>query len=409
MKKTSAFILSAALIFTTAFPCVAFADTATTATTTETAVTTSAESAVALTPMSISLEQALELLKDSPQMELVEIQYTADKAVATGASEGLRNLEEANDAIKFLMNSGMPGADIQARQIEAQIAGYSKQDLTTTRNFARKMLEANNTARNNDLRLQAIELYYTVKNTEALCAIAEENCNISQSIYESTAKKYSLGVASKVDLLSAELERDKTKDSLLQAQNGLEQVKMGFNIFFGLDLMQSITLTDEIATPTLPAMTLDESIKSALANRNEIKKAEYDFELAERNFGSKQAYPSNSATYLGAKVQYLVAQTTKDMQPVLIEQDVRTKYMTMMQQSEALKTSEKSVANAKESLRLVQLQYNSGLVTLTILQQTQLGYAAALQSHADATLKYALAVEEYNLCSGVGTKAAALQ
>lgn len=393
MKKSLLTILILTMVLSLALPTTIFAEAA-----------NEGETA----PIKLSIEEALELLEDSPQMQIVNLQKIADQAAATGASEGLESLKEAEDAIKMLTMMGDPTSLAMASTIESQTKSVSKGDLEDLKRYARKMTEPNDKARRNALRLQATEMYYTLKNTEKLHDIALENYNISKKIYDNTVTKHKLGTVSKVDLLSAELNLSETKDSYLAAKNGLEQVKMGFNLFFGLDLMQPVILTSDIATPDFPTITLDDAIESALNNRNEIKQEEYQFDIAKTEFGLKSAYPRNSATYLGAKAMYIAAETEYLLKPALIEQEVRTNYMNMTQYYDALITSEKSVSNAKETLRLVQLQYDNGLVTLSIVQQAQLGYDAALQSQASAILKYALAVEAFTYSYDVGTVAAAI-
>lgn len=78
----------------------------------------------------------------------------------------------------------------------------------------------------------------------------------------------------------------------------------------------------------------------------------------------------------------------------------------MHQYYDAMQTGAKSVENAKETLRLTQLQYNSGLTTYTTVQKVRLLYESALLDQASAKLKYALAVEKFNMSTDVGIVAA---
>lgn len=69
----------------------------------------------------------------------------------------------------------------------------------------------------------------------------------------------------------------------------------------------------------------------------------------------------------------------------------------------------KNVDNAKETVRLVQLQYDVGMATLTDVEEAQLAYYNAQIAYSRVLLGYNLAVEEYALSSGVGTDTAAIR
>ncbi|MBR6015295.1 MAG: TolC family protein [Firmicutes bacterium] len=402
MKRTVILVLALAMVL--CMPAAAFADTAATTTT------------AALTPISVSLSDAKAKMLEGVQGELLEIGKLTDKIAATSASEGLSSIREGENAIKNLyaqaaaLSATNPasGAALSAYadELKYSMSSASKTDIQRTKKYAESILEPNDKARHNALDLQSIEMYYKLKSAEEGLAISKESYEISKTVYEQTQKKYKLGTVSKVDLLNAELDLAEAKDKLTSTENGVKQARMGFNILFGYELMQPVTLTDSIAVPTLPAIGVEDAVKSALANRNEVKEAAYLLENAEKNLSSFSAYPRTSAKYLQAKVAYLGVKASCDMVPQTVEQDIRTQYDAMHQYYDALQTGEKSVANAKETLRLTQLQYNSGLVTYTTVQQVRLLYESALLSQASAKLNYALAVEKFNMSIDVGTATA---
>ena len=395
-------ILVLALAMVLCMPAAAFADTAATTTT------------AALTPISVSLSDAKAKMLEGVQGELLEIGKLTDKIAATSASEGLSSIREGENAIKNLYAQAASTTNATdaamalegAQALRAQLSAMSKTDIQRTKKYAESILEPNDKARHNALDLQSTEMYYKLKSAEEGLAISKESYEISKTVYEQTQKKYKLGTVSKVDLLNAELDLAEAKDKLTSTENGVKQARMGFNILFGYELMQPVTLTDSIAVPTLPAIGVEDAVKSALEKRNEVKEAAYLLENAEKNLSSFSAYPRTSAKYLQAKVAYLGVKASCDMVPQTVEQDIRTQYDAMHQYYDALQTGEKSVANAKETLRLTQLQYNSGLVTYTTVQQVRLLYESALLSQASAKLNYALAVEKFNMSIDVGTATA---
>lgn len=401
MKKTVVLLLALAMVL--CMPVAAFADAA------DTAAATAA-------PINVSLSDAKAKMLEGIQGETLEIGKMTDKLAATSAGEGLSSIRDAQNSINAMyaqaaqlsLIDAASGAALRsvADDLKYSMSGASKTDLQRTKKYAESIIDSNDKARHNALDLQATEMYYNLKSAEEGLLIAQESYSISETVYAQTQKKYKLGTVSKVDLLNAELDLAQAKDKLTSTENGVKQARMGFNILFGYDLMQPVTLTDSIAVPTLPAIGVEDAVKSALEKRNEVKEAAYLLENAEKSLASYSAYPRTSATYLKAKIAYLGVKASCDMVPASIEQDIRTQYDAMHQYYDAVKTGEKSVANAKETLRLTQLQYNSGLTTYTTVEKVRLLYESALLDQASAKLKYALAVEKFNMSIDVGTATA---
>ena len=423
MKEKIAIILTICLTATLLTPAMAFADD-TVDTAAVAALEAEAGSAIQdviteatgevpiKAPVSLTLDEALTQLDTSVQMQLIEIQHLGDKAVAAGSSEGLDAIKEAKDALRTLKQaaelSGSAELMNQYRSAAFSVDTSSKKQLEMMKSFANEMIPANDTARKNSLNLSATEMYYNLKNMEAQCAIAKDNYDITKTIYEKTQLKYKLGTVSKMDLLSAESDVNTAKDSKIAAENGLAQLQMAFNMFFGYNLNQKVTLTTALGETELPSVTLEDGIKSALANRAEIKEAKYNYSIAKMDFSGYKAYPSTTSKYLGAKAKFLAAEANYNTAADSVEMDVSTKYMDMMQAYEAVKSSATTVANAKETVRLAQLQYEKGYCTLTTVQQAQLGSYSAQLAQAKAFLDLKLAVEKYEYSTGVGLKAATL-
>ncbi len=377
-----------------------------------------AETAAA--PINVSLSDAKEMMMKGVQGQTLELGKMGDQAAMSSASEGLSSMKAAENKINQIYQaatqlslSGLPGSVVSAAamtgyadELSMQISSSSKADIQKLRNYAKTIIEPNDKARHNALDLQSMEMYYNVKAAEEGLATVKESYDLAKTIYNQTQKKYKLGTVSKVDLLNAELDLAEAKDKLTSTENGVKSAHMGFNILFGYDLMQQINLTDSIEVPTLPSITVEDAVKSALENRNEIREANYVIEAAEKEFSPLTAYPTNSSKYLQGKIKYLGVKAVCDMAPVTVEQDIRTQYDNMHQQYDALQTSAKNVANAKETLRLTQLQYNSGLVTYNTVQQVRMLYESALLGESSAKLNYALAVEKFNMSIDVGVNTA---
>lgn len=341
------------------------------------------------TPIKLSLQDASKkILNDSPGKTVAEL----NKKDALAISEGyVENIQDLNDA---------------AGQIPTKKARAVQRAL---RDYAKTQAEPNYQAELNKLQVDTMTNYYQLKQLEDLEKIAQETLDLKEKLLTNTQLKYKLGVVAKSDVLQAESAVNSAKDSLFTAQNNLRLKKMAFNTFMGYDLMQNVTLTDSLKQVDLPAKTLESSIKDAIANRNEIKAASFGLNVANLTLNVYSEYPTFSSSYLKAKIAIVEGEKAVHDANDGIEMDVRSKYMNMKQKHTAIQSGQKTVENAKEGLRLVQLQYDAGMATLTDVNTAQIAYNQSEVALSNNMLDYNLAVEAYNYASGVGTTTAPIQ
>lgn len=360
--------------------------------TTETAVTIVPDMTFTGTPVNLSLESAYKkMLADSPGAKMADLNRQSADGVARGYSESVQSLNALDTVGSSYYDSS------------------NKEMAKANRSFATAQGPRNYEAEINKLKTDTLKNYYTLKELENQEQIAKDNLALKEKLLANTQLKYKLGTVSKNDVLEAEISVNEARDQHMAAENGMKTMKMAFNQFMGYDLMQNVTLTDTIKEIPLSAKTLQNSIKDALANRNEIFEAAFNLELANLNAKVYKAYPNYSSKYIDAQMKLLKAETGNNNAPLTVESDVRTKYMEMNQKYAAVQTGKKSVESAKEAERLRQLQYDAGMATLSDVEGAQLGYYNAQLSLSKALLEYNLAVNAYELASGVGTTAATIQ
>jgi outer membrane protein TolC len=108
--------------------------------------------------------------------------------------------------------------------------------LEANKKYASEQGPRNYQAEINSLKRDTLENYYKLKELENQVAIAKDNVALKEKLLANTQLKYKLGTVSKNDVLKAETAVYEAKDGLLAAENGLNAMKMGFNIFMGLTI-----------------------------------------------------------------------------------------------------------------------------------------------------------------------------
>jgi outer membrane protein TolC len=373
---------------------IAAADTTTTSTasgTTASAVTIVPDMNFTGTPVQLSLDNAYKkMLADSTGARVADLNKQNANNIAQGYAESIQSLNKAKDSSYY------------------DYDGNDKDMAKAAKAFSTTQGPKNYQAEINKLKSDTLGNYYKLKEMENQVSIAKDNLTLKEKLLSDTQLKFKLGTVSKNDVLKAEVDVNEAKDQMIEANNGLNTLKMGFNQFMGYSLMQNVTLTDTIKEIPLSTKSLTDSIAQALKNRNEIAEADYNLQMSKLNANKYKAYPHTSSKYLDAQMKILLAETAYKNKPLTIESDVRTKYMAMNEQYSKVQTGKKSVENSKETLRLTQLQYDTGMATLSNVQEVQLGYYKAQLSYSKTLLEYNLAINDYELSSGDGVTAASL-
>lgn len=347
------------------------------------------------TPIKLSLEDAIKIMQTSGSgAQAAELNQKKDNAIALGYTEGYQSAA-----------SGLKNASLDPTGMtDTGNISTNKKQAALSRDYAKAQTPNNYQASMNSLESQTISTYYGVLQALDNMNVARDNLKVQEDLLNITNKKLSLGLVAKKDLLSAQNAVATAKSELQAATTAAKQAKMGFNMLLGNELMQEFTLTDSLIEVTPDAITLEDAIKGALANRNEIKQVAYGVEMQKIILdGLKYRYPSYSATYLQAQIGVLEAE--KGYADILkkIEMDVRASYMALTDKKMALDAAKVTSNYANEGYRLANLSYQSGMATLNDVQQAQISAFRAGQGLSKAITEYDLAVYSFRYEIGVGT------
>lgn len=255
----------------------------------------------------------------------------------------------------------------------------------------------------NNLESTAVSSYFGVLQAKENYRIAEENLAIKTTLLSDVKMKYSLGVAARVDVTTAENDVLAARVAADQSESMYKKAKMGFNMQLNYPLMKEVALSETLKQLEMPNIILPDSIKAALAGRNEIKVADYNLDVAQLEYNHVLAYPRNSATYLNAKAELQAKQMAYNNQLTSIEMEIRSKYMDLVDMYSGVVSSRSTVANAAEGLRLAKLSYNAGMNTLTDVRTAQNGYFMAQLGLSKAITDFNLAIYDFEFATGFGS------
>ena len=119
-----------------------------------------------------------------------------------------------------------------------------------------------------------------------------------QAIYERTADQKRAGTAAAIDVLRAQVELEQEQQQLIAQENQLGKDKLTLGRVIGLPSGQQFMIADTEPYSPLEAMTPDQALRTAHAQRADFQSAAASVRAAEDSVGAARAerYPNLSAS-----------------------------------------------------------------------------------------------------------------
>jgi outer membrane protein TolC len=287
--------------------------------------------------------------------------------------------------------------------------------------------------------------FYGYLLSKEFAAVAEEAVDVAEKHYKNVKNMYEVGMASKFDLLRSEVQVANLKPNLIKARNNLNIAQLSIKTILGLDLSQPIEIKGNLAYEPLDP-NLDECTSTALQNRPEIIQLNYQRKMAGEalklavasylptvaisgtyNFWADkfnfkkdtwQSYYavnltftipifngfSNSAQVAQSKAAIREIEMTQKGLEETIKFEVRQAVLKLNEAKESLLSQEKNVEQAKESLRIAELNFSEGLITSLDVSSAQAAYSQAKTYYSQALYDYVVSLAELDKAMGIGWK-----
>jgi outer membrane protein len=272
-------------------------------------------------------------------------------------------------------------------------------------------------------------------------AVADESMALAEGFRDNVKNLYEVGMASKYDLLISEVQVTNLKPAAIRAKNGIEVAALGLKRLLGLPLETPIEVRGELSSPPLDAEA-EGVIDEALAQRPELRQLDYQRLMAGEmlkiargsalpslaiggaynlwsdafNFrkGSWQNYYTinlslNLPLFNGFEAQARAGQAKAAIRELewnrkglseAIALEVRQAVLNREQARETLLSQEKNVEQAREAVRLAELNFSEGLATNLDVLTAQVGLRQASTNQSQAL--YDLVISEAQLEKAIG-------
>jgi len=274
-------------------------------------------------------------------------------------------------------------------------------------------------------------------------SVAEEAVQVAEENLENVKNMYEVGMASKMDLLRSEVRLTNMQPEVIAAKNNLRISELNLKTVLGMDLSQPVEIEGALSYEPLEP-DLEECITTALAQRPELRQFDFQRKIAGESLklsragylptlavsGSysfwadklnfrKNTWASfyavnlvlNIPIFNGFKESAQIAQSKAMIREIELNQkalqdavefEVRQAVLLLREAKETLLSQGKNTEQAKESLRITQLNYSEGMATTLDVISAEAAYSQARVNYSQALYNYVVAVAELDRAMGVG-------
>lgn len=204
-----------------------------------------------------------------------------------------------------------PSAGFQIPKIVGPYSYQSAQASTTVPLFDFSSISNLRSARQNskasalsvknarDLVVQAVgDAYLQIIADTARISATNAEINADQAVYVNAERRHQAGTAIGIDVMRSQVELKQRQQQLVAVTNQFEKDKLTLGRVIGLPPDQDFTVADPSPSVPLAAISLDEALKKAYANRPDLKSAEARVKGAQLALTASRAerYPTLTAS-----------------------------------------------------------------------------------------------------------------
>ena len=293
-----------------------------------------------------------------------------------------------------------------------------------------------------DTILNVRKAFYNIQILQELLNAHKEAYALAEGNYKNVKNSFDLGMASQYDLLRAELAFSAVKPDVLRVENLLETSTLGLKLLLGLPANQEVRLQGELGYRQVQ-LELANLLQSSLKSRSELLQlqmqrqkvanllkiawaqyvpnfslvASYNYQSDYFNF-SKNNWDNYYNISLGVSFPIFTGlkrsaqigemNVMKKIMDLNVRQlgdatrlEVESGYRSIRQEYENIQMGLKNVESAKEGVRIAELSYQEGMITILELNSSYNELTRAKVNYLQALYNYNIAIAELEKITGI--------
>ena len=287
------------------------------------------------------------------------------------------------------------------------------------------------------------KVFYGILLGEEFVKVSEEAVALAEKLHNNIKIQHEVGLASQFDLLRSEVQLANLKPQLIKARNNLKIMKLNLKTILGMEQNKEIEVQGKLTYEAVEP-ELDACLVKAMQNRPELKQlnfnkkivgeglkmahatglpsvaisGQYNYWADQLNFNRDtwsnfyqmnltMSIPIFNGFATGARVGQAKA-AIKELEfnrkglVDMLKFEVRQAILKINEAKESLISQEKNVEQAEESLRIADLNFKEGLITMLDYNQAQSALTQAKTNYLQALYDYVVALAELDKAMGMG-------
>jgi outer membrane protein len=272
---------------------------------------------------------------------------------------------------------------------------------------------------------QVKQAFYGYLLAREFATVADESVGLAERFRDNVKNLYDVGMASKFELLIADVQVTNLKPAAIKAKTGIEVAALSLKTVLGVPLDTPLEVRGELASPPLDPVT-EAMVEEAQAQRPEIRQLDYQRMMAgemlkmargaalpslaiggiynlwsdKLNF-QKAAWQNYYTISLSLSIPLFngfdtlakIGQSKAAIREIewnrkglaeMISLEVKQAVLNRNQARETLLSQEKNVEQAREAVRIAELNYGEGLATNLDVLTAQVGLRQASTNYSQA-------------------------
>lgn len=324
----------------------------------------------------------------------------APHVVAAAGEELKLSIEDARKlAIEHNGSYAAARLDFEAAKIQLDITraeGLVRPSVVAAKRAenARKNAARALAAKRQGLMLDVDSAYYALVAAQERLAIRQKAEEQAKENLRIVKLKFDSGLASKLEVLAAEIQLARASSDVRSAQNDLEMAALGLKQVLGIDLGARVVAVDS-AVPVGGDVDFEKGLALALESRPEIVQARETLEIAELEvkFSDNDYTPELTKRLNQNSLEKARIQLDEVRRAVYVE--TRRLYLAVRGAEEAMKIAAAAAEQAEENYRVMKLRYEYGMEIASSLlgaqvdlTEAKLGALQAVMNYNTARLRY---------------------
>ncbi len=290
----------------------------------------------------------------------------------------------------------------------------------------------------NKLRLDVYESFYRVLIAQEFVKVAEQSAELVKKQLKIAESSFKAGVSTNFDVLRAKVQLANAESQTIRARNNFTTAQNTYKTLLNIPLTEQVAVEGSFETPQVD-IKLDALIKLARENRPEITSSQLNEQAGQKQLKvaktrnlpdlsffsnyqishNERLLEMNRIWSLGLQINipifdgFAARAGVKQSEAVLkqlqlgteqtmttVEFEVRTTYLALLEAAALLDVQKETVAQAEESVRIANLQFENGMITTVGYTDTQLALTQAKVNRLQAQHDYVVGVAKLEKAIG---------